>query len=76
MFYLALEQLVEASELEQAGALPEEVGSLDGVDPIKHGVVVDGYFFVDEAEEVVRDVGLAERVIVDDGVLLAEVVPA
>lgn len=76
MFYFAFEEFIKASELEQTGTLPEEVGSLDGVDPIEHGVVVDGYFFVDEAEEVVRDIGLAERVIVDDGVLPTEVVPA
>lgn len=59
MLYLAFEELVKPAELEQTGTLPEEVGGLNGVDPIKHGVVVDWYFFVDEAEEVVRDIGLA-----------------
>lgn len=76
MFDFAFEELVEASKLEHAGTLPEEVGGLDGDDPVEHGVVVERYFFVDEAEEVVGDVGLAERVVVDDGVLPAEAVPA
>ena len=76
MFYFPFKELIKSSKLEETGTLPEEVGGLNGDNPIEHGVVIDGYFFVDEAEEVVRYVGLAKRVIVDDGVLPAKIVPA
>lgn len=60
MFYLAFEEFVESAELEETGALPEEIGGLNSVDLVEHGVVIDGYFFVDEAEEIIRDIGLAK----------------
>jgi hypothetical protein len=72
---LAFEELVEASELEHAGGLAEEVGGLYRVDPVEHGVEVDGELLEDGAEEVVGDIGLAEGVVVDDGVLPAETGP-
>lgn len=75
MFYLSFKKFVKPSKLKETGTLPKEVGSLYCVNLIKHCIVIDGYFFVDETEEVIRYIGLAKRVIVDDRVLLAYIVP-
>ncbi len=71
----AVEELVESAEVEHACGLPEEEGGLDGVDLVEHGVVVHGELLEHEHQEVVGQAGLAETVVVDDGVLLPDVVP-
>jgi hypothetical protein len=70
---LPLEEFVESAEVEQPCRLPEEVGGLDRVDLIEHGVVVEGKFLEDANQEVVRVAGLAEGVMIDDAVFLANV---
>jgi hypothetical protein len=53
MFHFALKQFIQSSKLKHARRFLDKICSLDCVDLIEHGVIVDWQFFINTEKKVV-----------------------
>ena len=71
---LAIEQLLQSAKVEHSRRLPYKEAGFYSVYFVEHGVVVDGQFLERESKEVIGHTGVTQRVVVDDGVLFAQII--
>jgi len=72
VFHFALEQFIQPSKLEHTGRFLDKISSLDCIDLVKHGVIVDRQFLINTEKKVIWHIRLAQCVVINYCVFLSQ----